>query len=102
MFTHRSDDDRAIAAAIVGPPKRRGWREIVWFRPLTPSTYAALVMTRRGRLVSILPAGGPRVLSDYLAWPYDFREVDTRERLLMLISAWSHVIAAMNSLSRCD
>jgi hypothetical protein len=69
---------------LVGPPKRRGWREIVWFRPLTPSTHAALVVTRRGRLVSILPAGGPRVLSDYLAWPYDFREVDTRERLLVL------------------
>ena len=69
---------------LVGPPKRRGWREIVWFRPLTPSTHAALVVTRRGRLVSVLPAGGPRVLSDYLSWPYDFREVDTRERLLML------------------
>src|SRR6478672_8989969 len=69
---------------LVGPPKRRGWREVVWFRPLTPSTHAALVVTRRGRLVSILPAGGPRVLSDYLAWPYDFREVDTRERLLVL------------------
>ena len=69
---------------LVGPPKRRGWREIVWFRPLTPSTRAALVVTRRGWLVSILPAGGPRALSDYLAWPYDFREVDTRERSLML------------------
>ena len=69
---------------LVGPPKRRGWREIVWFRPLTPSTHAALVVTRRGRLVSTLPAGGPRALSDYLAWPYDFREVDTRERLLVL------------------
>jgi len=69
---------------LVGPPKRRGWREIVWFRPLTSATNAALVVTRRGRLVSILPAGGPRVLSDYLAWPYDFREVDTRERLLVL------------------
>jgi hypothetical protein len=69
---------------LVGPPKRRGWRDIVWFRPLTPSIHTALVVTRRGRLVSILPAGGPRVLSDYLAWPYDFREVDTRERLLVL------------------
>lgn len=69
---------------LVGPPTRRGWRDIVWFRPLTSSTHAALVVTRRGRLVSILPAGGPRVLSDYLAWPYDFREVDTRERLLVL------------------
>src|SRR3954465_8021300 len=53
---------------LVGPPKRRGWREIVWFRPLTASTHAARVVTRRGRLVSILPAGGPRALSDYLAW----------------------------------
>ncbi|HEU5099440.1 MAG TPA: hypothetical protein VFU22_10495 [Roseiflexaceae bacterium] len=69
---------------LVGPLKRRGWREIVWFRPLTSSTHAALVVTRRGRLTSILPAGGPRTLSDYLAWPYDFREVDTRERLLIL------------------
>src|SRR5690348_8162836 len=41
---------------LVGPPKRRGWREIVRFRPLTASTNAALVVTRRGRLVSILPA----------------------------------------------
>jgi hypothetical protein len=69
---------------LVGPLKRRGWREIVWFRPLTSSTHTALVVTRRGRLTSILPAGGPRTFSDYLAWPYDFREVDTRERLLML------------------
>src|SRR5215207_137889 len=69
---------------LVGPLKRRGWREIVWFRPLTSSTHAALVVTRRGRLTSILPASGPRTLSDYLAWPYDFREVDTRERLLTL------------------
>ena len=38
---------------LVGPPKRRGWREIVWFRSLTPSTHAALVVTRRGRRVSI-------------------------------------------------
>lgn len=69
---------------LVGPPKRRGWAEIFWFRPLTASTHATLVVTRRGRRASILPAGGPRVLSDYLAWPYDFREVDTRERLLTL------------------
>ncbi|MEP7189848.1 MAG: hypothetical protein ABI901_11720, partial [Roseiflexaceae bacterium] len=69
---------------LVGPPQRRGWAEIFWFRPLTASTHATLVVTRRGRLASILPAGGPRVLSDYLAWPYDFREVDTRERLLTL------------------
>src|SRR5262249_8322041 len=69
---------------LVGRPKRRGWREIVWFRPLTSSTHATLVVTRRGRLRGILPADSPRVLSDYLAWPYDFREVDTRERLLAL------------------
>jgi hypothetical protein len=69
---------------LVGPPQRRGWAEIFCFRPLTTSTHATLVATRRGRLASILPAGGPRVLSDYLAWPYDFREVDARERLLTL------------------
>ena len=69
---------------LVGPSKRRGWREIIWFRPLTSSTHVALVMTRRGRLAGTLPANGPRVLSDYLAWPYDFREVDTRERMLAL------------------
>ena len=52
---------------LVGPPKRRGWREIVWFRPLTLSTHATLVVTRRGRLTSVVPARSPRALSDYLA-----------------------------------
>src|SRR5947207_53879 len=32
---------------LIGPPKRRGWREIGWFRPLTPSTHAALVQRLR-------------------------------------------------------
>jgi hypothetical protein len=69
---------------LVGPPMRRGWREILRFRPLTSSTSVALVVTQRGRVAGVIPANSPRALSDYLTWPYDFREVDTRERLLAI------------------
>src|SRR5262245_49408733 len=69
---------------LVGPPMRRGWREIIRFAPLTSSTHVALVATRRGQLANVLPANSVRVLSDYVAWPYDFYEVDTRERLLAI------------------
>lgn len=69
---------------LVGPPTRRGWREIVRFAPLTSSAHAALVVTRRGRLVDVVPANSPRFLSDYLGWPCELREVDTRERPLEL------------------
>jgi hypothetical protein len=69
---------------LVGPVRRRGWRQIFRFRPLTSSAQTALVATRRGRLVSVIPANGVRVLSDYLTLPYDFREVDLRERAVVI------------------
>jgi hypothetical protein len=47
---------------LVGPSMRRGWREIVRFRPLTSAAHVALVVMRRRRLASVLPASGPRVL----------------------------------------
>jgi hypothetical protein len=69
---------------LIGPLRRRGWREIMYFRPLSNISYVALVVTRQGRLAGVIPANDRRVLSDYLTWPYDFREVDMRERLLLV------------------
>lgn len=67
---------------LVGPPTRRGWREIVRLRRIAASEHSAIVVTRGGRLVGVLPASGPRFVSDYLSWPCELREVDTRERTL--------------------
>jgi hypothetical protein len=46
--------------------------------------HTALVVIRRGRVAGVVPSSSPRVLSDYLSWPYEFCEVDTRERALAL------------------
>lgn len=69
---------------LVGPVLRRGWREITRLAPLASSPHVALVITRRGRLASIIPAYARRTLSDYLDLPFEYREVDMRERLLEL------------------
>ncbi len=69
---------------LVSPIRRRGWREIVRFAPLTAQPHVALVIFRRGRVISIIPANTRRTLSDYLDWPFEYREVDLRERLLEL------------------
>src|SRR5262245_12755241 len=69
---------------LIGPPRRRGWREIVRLRPLSNIPHVALVVTRQGRLAGVIPANDRRVLSDYVTWPYEFREVDMRERLLLV------------------
>jgi hypothetical protein len=73
-----------IQTPLIGPLRRRGWREIVRVHPLSNIPHVALVVTRQGRLASVIPANGRRVLSDYITWPYDFREVDMRERLLLV------------------
>jgi hypothetical protein len=67
---------------LIGPLKQRRWHDIVRFRPLSTIAHAALVVTRQGRFVGVIPADDRHVLSDYLTRPYDFREVDMRERLL--------------------
>jgi hypothetical protein len=54
------------------------------FEPLSRNAHTALVVTRRGQFVTVIPAGSRRVLSDYLSLPYELREVDMRERSLML------------------
>ena len=69
---------------LIGPLRRRGWREIVHFRPLSNIPHVALVVTRQGRLAGVVPTNDRRVLSDYVTWPYDYREVDMRERLLLV------------------
>jgi hypothetical protein len=69
---------------LVGMLARRGWREIIRFQPPTSSALSALVVLRRGRLVGVIPAGGARVLSDYLCWPYEYHEIDTRDRMLII------------------
>ncbi|NWG21507.1 MAG: hypothetical protein HXY39_14445 [Chloroflexi bacterium] len=69
---------------LIGPIRRRTWREVLRCAPLTASPHVALVITRRGRLVSVLPANARLTLSDYLDWPFEYREVDMRERLLQL------------------
>jgi hypothetical protein len=69
---------------LIGPLRRRGWREIMHIRPLSNIPHVALVVTRQGRLAGVVPANDRRVLSDYITWPYDFREVDMRERLLLV------------------
>src|SRR5262245_648696 len=69
---------------LIGPPRRRGWREIVRLRPLSNIPHVALVVTRQGRLAGVIPANDRRVLSDYITWPYEFREVDMRERSLLV------------------
>ncbi|MBK9711485.1 MAG: hypothetical protein IPO81_09190 [Kouleothrix sp.] len=73
-----------FSVSLIGPLVQRGWREIVRFRPLCAPGRGALVAIRGGRVVSVIPTGGPRVLSDYLAWPCQYREVDARERALAL------------------
>jgi hypothetical protein len=69
---------------LIGPLRRRGWREILHIRPLSSIPHVALVVTRQGRLAGVVPANDRRVLSDYITWPYDFREVDMRERPLLV------------------
>jgi hypothetical protein len=69
---------------LVSPIRRRNWRDIVRFAPLTAHPHIALVVSRRGRVISVIPANARRVLSDYLDWPFEYREVDMRERLLEL------------------
>src|SRR5689334_18927985 len=73
-----------IQTPLIGPLRRRGWREIVCVRPLSNIPQVALVITRQGRLAGVIPADDRRVLSDYITWPYDFREVDMRERSLLV------------------
>jgi hypothetical protein len=73
-----------IQMPLIGPPQRRGWREIVRVRPLSATPHVSLVITRQGRLTGVVSANDRRVLSDYISWPYDFREVDMRERLLLV------------------
>ncbi len=69
---------------LVGPIRRRSWRDVIRFAPLTAHPHIALVVSRRGRVVSVIPANARRVLSDYLDLPFEYREVDMRERLLEL------------------
>ncbi|MEN9936767.1 MAG: hypothetical protein RLZZ387_3346 [Chloroflexota bacterium] len=73
-----------ISAPLVGPLTRRGVRQLLRFAPLTRNPSAALVIMRRGRLVDVIPAGSRRTLADYFDWPFDVREVDMRERLLVI------------------
>lgn len=77
MSVHQSDP-------LVGPIRRRSWRDIVRLAPLTAQPHIALVVSRRGRITSFIPANTRRTLSDYLDWPFEYREVDMRERLLTL------------------
>lgn len=77
MTAHQSDP-------LVGPIRRRSWRDVVRLTPLTAHPHLALVVSRRGRVISVIPANARRVLSDYLDWPFEYREVDMRERLLEL------------------
>ncbi|HWQ12666.1 MAG TPA: hypothetical protein VNL77_07700 [Roseiflexaceae bacterium] len=81
---------------LVGPLRRRGPRAILRFEPLTRDAHAALVVTRRGRLLGVIPAGGRRTLSDYLDWPYEVREVDMRERLLSIVQQCESAEAGYN------
>lgn len=69
---------------LVGPSRRRGLREMLRMAPLAASPHTALVITRRGGLVGVVPAGGRRTLSDYFDLPCEIREVDTRERPLVI------------------
>jgi hypothetical protein len=71
-----------LPTPLIGPLKQRGWREVVRLRPISNTPHVALVVTRQGRLAGVIPADDRRVLSDYITWPYDFREVDMRERLM--------------------
>lgn len=73
-----------LSEPLIGPIRRRSWREVLRCAPLASSPHLALVITRRGRLVSVIPANARRALSDYLDWPFEYREVDMRERLLQL------------------
>jgi hypothetical protein len=69
---------------LVGPTRRRNWRAVLSFQPQTVNAHTAVVRLRRGRVVGIVPANDRRTLSDYLDWPYEYREVDMRERPLVL------------------
>jgi len=55
---------------LVSPPKRRSWRQVIWLRPLVSSPQSAMVATRRGRLVSVLPAGRMLRLPDVAHFPH--------------------------------
>jgi len=70
---------------LIGPLQQRGWREVLRLRPIGSAPHVALVITRGGRLAGIIPADDRRVLSDYITWPYEFREVDMRERLMPIV-----------------
>jgi hypothetical protein len=70
---------------LIGPLQQRGWREVLRLRPIGNASHVALVITRQGRQAGIIPADDRRVLSDYITWPYEFREVDTRERLMPIV-----------------
>ncbi|MDZ4718470.1 MAG: hypothetical protein SH847_08460 [Roseiflexaceae bacterium] len=69
---------------LAGRPRRRSWLDILLLQPLSTSPQVALVLTRRGRVFSIIPAGSTRVISDYFDWPCEIIEVDARERQLAL------------------
>ncbi len=70
--------------SLVGVVRRRSWKDILTLRPPTRSAHLALVMIRRGQLAGLLPANARHTLSDYLVLPYEYREVDMRERLLVV------------------
>jgi hypothetical protein len=70
---------------LIGPLQQRGWREVLRLRPIGNTPHVALVITRQGRLAGMIPANDRRVLSDYMTWPYDFREVDMRERPMPIV-----------------
>jgi hypothetical protein len=72
---------------LVMPARRRRWADILLLRPLGSSPHTALVLTRRGQLVGVIPAGSRRVLSDYLDLPCEVIEVDGRERRMLLATA---------------
>lgn len=72
------------ATPLVGALQQRTWQDIVRFRPLTQHPYEALVVVRGGRIVSVVPADSRHTLSDYLALPYSYHTIDTREQTLVI------------------
>ena len=69
---------------LVTAPHQRGWGEIFRLRPLTVRPHVAVIITRAGRFVSVIPPGSKHTLSDLLDRPCELREVDMRERTLFL------------------
>ncbi|HEU5089682.1 MAG TPA: hypothetical protein VFT99_19640, partial [Roseiflexaceae bacterium] len=69
---------------LVTPPHQRGWGDIFRLRPLTIRPHVAVIVTRAGRFVSVIPPGSKHTLSDLLDRPCELREVDMRERTLFL------------------